>query len=423
MKVNQTKAIIACLGIAAAAAIAGSVSGTVAWFQYNTRAVAEFTGTTAKCTEFLQVRTVKAATGTPIRAKVADVSARDGLADPQNGDKVLVDADKKIYTYDSSTSSWGEGVLPSNGDKVKAESTVYKYDGSAWSAITVEYGTWGISLSNADILEAAGRADNKLSPVTMPFESPATENDPAGTLYGQPVCGYELYANTEPYHWQEAETSDYMSFSLQFRVLDVDGGEATPTSLIETNLYLTDLTIVKKNGSTKEDISSAVRVHMHSGDKNNLMAYGDGTAATISTATAGKLDLNLNNVLDNETDVPGAHYSFNNPVSPADLTYGNDKPVQVAYDAHKSDSGLYPTNDGAGHLTGGSALAVTNGSVPASDAAYTTVDFKIWLEGWAKLPGPDNLGEVGASNSIWSSAKYIGSEFNVGMSFGVTTLD
>ena len=56
MKVNQTKAIVACLGIAAAAAIAGSVSGTVAWFQYNTRVTAAYVGTSASTTSNLEIK-------------------------------------------------------------------------------------------------------------------------------------------------------------------------------------------------------------------------------------------------------------------------------------------------------------------------------------------------------------------------------
>ena len=50
------KIIISTLALAMGAALAGSVSGTVAWFQYSTRAQAAYIGTSAHCSEALEVR-------------------------------------------------------------------------------------------------------------------------------------------------------------------------------------------------------------------------------------------------------------------------------------------------------------------------------------------------------------------------------
>ena len=420
MKVNNAKAIIACLGVAAAAAIAGSVSGTVAWFQYNTRVTAEYTGTTAKCTEFLQVRTVKPANGTVIKAKVADTSARDAVEDLENGDKVLVTADNKIYTR--TAGAWDTPEAETSGSKVKVGETVYKFDGSSWSEITLEYGDWGTSLDGDDIIEAAGRANDNLKPVTAPG---ATVDGALPTLYGQPVCGYEKYADGE-YKWQEAESEDYMQFQLQFRVLDVDGQEATPNALIATSLYLTDVTIAQATTvPATQDISAAVRVHMaHS---TTYAHIGKGaTDANISTQTHGSLDLNLDGTLDNTKDVPGANYGFNNP-DPTTLDYGSDTGMgtSAAYSNLYDANGLYPTNDGYGHLTGGRPLGTTDGAaVPASDAAYFTVTFTIYLEGWQPLDVANaSAATTSPAKTIWDSASYIGAKFNIGMSFGVTTLD
>ena len=54
MKMNK-KIIVSTLALAMGAALAGSVSGTVAWFQYSTRAQAAYIGTSAHCSESLQV--------------------------------------------------------------------------------------------------------------------------------------------------------------------------------------------------------------------------------------------------------------------------------------------------------------------------------------------------------------------------------
>lgn len=57
MKTNPIKKLfIAGMGAAMIAAAVGSIGGTVAWFQYNTRATAAYTGGVAKCTENLQIR-------------------------------------------------------------------------------------------------------------------------------------------------------------------------------------------------------------------------------------------------------------------------------------------------------------------------------------------------------------------------------
>ena len=54
MKMNN-KIMISALALAMGAALAGSVSGTVAWYQYSTRVLTSYVGTSAKCAENLQI--------------------------------------------------------------------------------------------------------------------------------------------------------------------------------------------------------------------------------------------------------------------------------------------------------------------------------------------------------------------------------
>lgn len=56
MKINKAKIMVTTLAIAAVAATVGSISGTVAWFQYSTRVTAAYQGAAAHCTENLQIR-------------------------------------------------------------------------------------------------------------------------------------------------------------------------------------------------------------------------------------------------------------------------------------------------------------------------------------------------------------------------------
>ena len=56
MKINKAKIMVATLAIAAVAATVGSISGTVAWFQYSTRVTAAYQGAVAHCSESLEIR-------------------------------------------------------------------------------------------------------------------------------------------------------------------------------------------------------------------------------------------------------------------------------------------------------------------------------------------------------------------------------
>ena len=56
MKTNSIKRIVvSTMALAMGAALVGSISGTVAWYQYSTRATAAFIGSSAHCTHSLEV--------------------------------------------------------------------------------------------------------------------------------------------------------------------------------------------------------------------------------------------------------------------------------------------------------------------------------------------------------------------------------
>ena len=55
MKINN-KILVSALAIAMGATLAGSISGTVAWYQYSTRAQAAFIGTSVGASENLEIK-------------------------------------------------------------------------------------------------------------------------------------------------------------------------------------------------------------------------------------------------------------------------------------------------------------------------------------------------------------------------------
>ena len=57
-KFNPTKLLFGFLGIATFASLAGTISGTLAWYAYSTRASLSYTGTSIEQTAQLQIGVV-----------------------------------------------------------------------------------------------------------------------------------------------------------------------------------------------------------------------------------------------------------------------------------------------------------------------------------------------------------------------------
>ena len=57
MKISNKKIIVSTLALAMGAALAGSISGSVAWYQYSTRATARMAATSAGTSRNLQIAT------------------------------------------------------------------------------------------------------------------------------------------------------------------------------------------------------------------------------------------------------------------------------------------------------------------------------------------------------------------------------
>ena len=49
------KLVVTCLALLTGASVAGSITSTVAWFEYATRAQVAYTGTTSHCSKLLRI--------------------------------------------------------------------------------------------------------------------------------------------------------------------------------------------------------------------------------------------------------------------------------------------------------------------------------------------------------------------------------
>lgn len=307
--------MLASISSVAGMSLIGSIFGTVAWYQYSTRATASIMGSDASVSENLQI------------------TLGDGTTNP-NWKTDLTRSD--IYNY----------VKNTTGDSEKA-------------------------LSVKAVTNVGTRENNYV----------LGNEDSLGTFYSHPVYQYADYSSWNTVTEVEG---NYVTFPLSFKV--VTNGNVPEGGL---SLYLADLKIVQ-DGTEGKDITDAVRVHFSSTTNKLLLSKNGGTVTTH-----GELDLNGDNKPDKEMN----KYDFD--TNAGTLDYGASDSTQTSY---KLDD-VKPT-DTNGKLAGGKELGkIAQGGV-------LTVTVTMWLDGWQTLDG----------KSIWD-VNTIGSNFNVGMTFAVTTLD
>lgn len=321
MKTRKIKLAAIMLSSARGLAFIGSIGGTIAWYQYSTLATAAVSGSSAKCTENLQV-----AVGT------------------------------------------GEGL-------------------SFKSSLTTN------DISNY-LKTTRAEADKETVTVLKPVTAGNQErNAELNGLKSNPVYQHGPYTD-----WEDAVNTDYVTFPLTFRVLDIDGNSGNTLLNRDSKLGLSDITIEGKDvagneAEGKTDISSAIRVHFSSkdgdDDVNHLVSK-----TGIETVTHGPLDLNGDGA-----DDTMAKYEWDNNSTAID--YGSAGSKETSYSAAEMS-----TKDG---------IDYTNyiGVIPANQTL--TVNVTIFREGWQVLEG--------STTAIWDATKVIGANYRVGRSFEIPKLE
>ena len=323
MKTRKTKLAAIMLSSARGLAFIGSIGGTIAWYQYSTLATAAVSGSSAKCTENLQVAV---GTGEGLTFK-SSLTTKDISNYLQN---TRAEADKKTVTV--------------------------------------------------------------LKPVTAGNQD---KNATLNALKSNPVYQHGPYAD-----WEDAVNTDYVTFPLTFRVLDIDGNSSNSSNTLlnrASKLGLSDITIEGKdidgnNAEGKTDISSAIRVHFSSKDGDddvNRLVSKDGG----ETVTHGPLDLNGDRAADTT-----AKYEWDQGTA---IDYGSADSKETSYSASEMS-----TKEGINY---------TNyiGVIPANQTL--TVNVTIFREGWQVLEG--------STTAIWEATKVIGANYRVGRSFEIPKLE
>lgn len=340
------KIIVSTLALAMGAALAGSVSGTVAWFQYSTRAQATYIGSSAHCSEMLEVRANDGDFATELSKINPGTDIGDELEPISSG---AMDADDPLPTF-------------------------------------------GGTEANAD--------------------------DPK--FYKNPV-----YQFANPATWGAADAHNYVQFTLDFHVLDIDG---TAGSYLEGNhLYLTNIELVSLTSeagtaTNNLDLKKAVRVHITDGSYYNaLFALGEGSESTLETVVHGNLDLNNDGALDKtagyDWTTGRTNVDYGNPNNDAYEGEGAvDEPKQVAYDVAYANNFASDADPSAvASSTGAAAAPGLIGEIAKAEVGIT-LTVTIWLEGWQQL-GTKPSGNATAGSAVWDPATYIGHYFGVGFRF------
>lgn len=410
MKLDLKKIVIPTLAIAIGAAIAGSVSGTVAWYQYSTRVSTAYLGTSAGTAGNLKLR----------------------IKGSNNWVNSLTKDDIAAYLANNSL---GQNIIPITAGNMDADAAINQYNAAA-----------------------------------DPTNDPA---DMKPLFFKNPIRSFEERVEYTSSSWLKADESMYVQIPMEVAFIEYDGIKKNEEDkeYLEKEVYLSDLLIQEdwQNNSDpenlKKDLSSAIRVHISSrqlDENDEVIANTDSFDRLVSKnggsiLTEGYLDLDGDS--NDDTYINGDHgaqYGFGNSASIAANTkkviYGEG--LQVAYSADKDVKNgsyrlldadqdtaekVYPavvksvnnsmvldendfeyTKEGASEKTS-KCIGKTIGYSKEDanwEKEYLNVTLTIWLEGWQTLPAP-TIANPDAVSSIWNAADYIGSMFDVGVQFAV----
>ena len=380
---NKFKFFIIALALVVVCTFAGTVSGTLAWFAYTTRATVTYSGTSVSQSALIQA----------------------GL---------VCDEDYWKGPTEEQTAAIHESI------KEQFDLTYEYVDGKH---IYFSRAGAGIN-SNAikEYLTKTGYAVNSLEPITSRYYTTDIEDENVGNelnLYKAPMKEYVL--NTTA-----AEHTQYSKIKLAFRILS--SNSATPTYVENQNVWLSKITskmngegdivnalrifadgsassgkkfIINPNQNSDGEIAVAGLLNISGDDAfydsvdGEEIIYGDyeGSLATSYNASStGFVDINnTGDTGETSTTFYAKHEGSMNiyNYSASDFATGI-RPKKAQY---VGKSSLFPIETAGGVLTGGIPLCTT-----ASNVDHTRrigyLDLSIWLEGWDHAVIDEEIGHA-----------------------------
>lgn len=328
MKLSK-KLIVPAFTLLAGVSLVGSISGTIAWYQYSTRANVSYIGSSAGTIGNLQVRLADGEWGTQISYQ----DVRTYLSNKGFGQKVEPVTPGALAKDDTlkedrwnpiATAAYGEGA-PDNGDGAEGD---YYYDSDAGKLYQKGENAWA-ELDTIDIADAEP---------ANPDLGDKYFNSVDKKLYERVFDHKDFYLNPQvgrgPYsEWFKASKNNYVTFPLQLRFMKGDEDHLTAENVYLSKLLIQKDTKIDVDHAEHGDISEAIRVHFSvyaDGDEahavNRLVSKQGGT-----TLTHGKLKLGGGS--DFDEGYSGDEFGFEDGSEFGYVNYGGTSGAQNSYSA------------------------------------------------------------------------------------------
>ena len=378
---TSNKVIVSCLAFLSGASLVGSVTGTIAWYQYATRAQIAYTGATAHCSKLLQIS--------------------------------LDDGDDNIENNNWSTRIGGDTLVPltnfapvTTGEQKRDEAIALKtkisQSGDSFTSPFYGQPKTGQGLyDNWLLADSSNFAQFSILVRVKDVDANADSSTP--TFLENNVYITDLVI-------QDASSNGSLDLSKSVRV-HISSSEYHNNTISSSKnaLFAKEDTSVDVGGFLDLDNDGILDSAGYEFDQINCL-YGAGTQ-TI------EYDDNGNVISDVATNIP----------KQTSYSLVNEK------DSSSSDFNDIIAREVDGDIVGGKSLGKT--SSIASE--YLKVTVTIWLEGWSILqhglvPQPNSNSNNNTSSdskssesltvapsNVWDSEYYTEKSFNVGLSFGV----
>lgn len=382
MKINKVKFVVTALSICSAAALVGSISSTIAWYQFSTRISAVFLGASTGKNANLKLR-IKGTNGWTSDLTYRDVN--NYLSSINKGQDVVpitsgvMGADDPIKVDDQ-----GKMIFYDNPDEDHVERVAY--DNASWRrANDSMYVSIPLEISYIENTDAGNKHIEKdvyISNLTIQedIRNKSNSNDVKGDLSTAVRVHISAYQSNDPQN---------TAFN---RLISKNGG----TILTEGHLDLDG------DGDLDEFIEG------HTGPDYNFptdqqierhyITYGEG----LQTSYSNEYDIKDGsyNTLDGQT--------INEKVYPAIVKSVDDSTLldEDSFEYQKEGSDIVTTK----------CIGQTVAFDGEQNEAYLNVVMTIWIEGWEPLSSSVS---TDAASPIWKATDYIGSMFDVGIEFAV----
>ena len=371
MKIKKKSIIIPAFALLIGASLAGSISGTVAWYQYSTRVNAAYVGVAGGTSGNLQMR---------IR--------QDGQAADANWKTRFTYSEIETYL---GTTAYGSDIIPvTSGDMGKEDALPANlYANPVYGQAGSYASNWGVA--------------SKTNYIVIPLQLRYVERD------GDKEGGTQDAKNLA----KEVFLTDLLIQADKANTADANNLKKDLSAAIRFHIdaYSDDDALIPANHT------------------NRLISKNGGT-----TITYGQMDLDRDGELDFKY-ADGTKYGFDDDDKQQivygegfQYSFSNETEVRAGtYYDYKGDpaneANVYPMvvesdsmNIVDSNKEWDTGKSKSIGSTIESESKFLNVDITIWVEGWQTF-----LNSNSKQSPVWDADDYIGSSFDVGFEFAVDT--